>query len=241
MESIQVENVSKSFKIFHSRNSVFEIVRGRSASYEKLDVLKNITFDVKKGETLGIIGSNGSGKTTLLRIIAGIYKPDTGNVSVKGSTIPLLELGIGFHPDLTSIENIIIYGMILGFSKNEIKGKIDEILKFAELEKFRDVKINNFSSGMLSRLAFSTAAHTNPDVLLVDEILAVGDISFREKCYDWFSNFKKNGNSMIWVTHDLGQVSSFCDKALLLHKGEIHSYGDPMEVLKKYKQILGTQ
>jgi len=242
LNSIELKNVSKSFRLKHQgKESFFEFLTSglNKASVEKLDVLKNVSFSVPKGETLGIIGPNGSGKTTLLRIIAGVYKPDKGNVHINGSLIPLLELGIGFQPDLTAIENIIMYGMILGFSKSDISKKINKILEFAELEKFRDVKINNFSSGMYGRLAFATAAQTEPDILLIDEILAIGDASFQEKCFDWIADFKKKGKSIVLVSHALEHITTFCDRAILLHQGNLISEGEPIEVMKTYKKLQG--
>jgi len=221
------------------KESFFEFLTSglNRGNVEKLDVLKNVSFSVPKGETLGIIGPNGSGKTTLLRIIAGVYKPNIGKVHINGSLIPLLELGIGFQPDLTAIENIIMYGMILGFSKSNISKKINKILEFAELEKFRDVKISSFSSGMYGRLAFATAAQTEPDILLLDEILAVGDAAFKEKCFDWISDFKKRGKTIILVSHSPEYITTLCDRAILLHQGNLFSEGEPTEVMKTYKKL----
>ena len=188
--SIDAKNISKNFTIYHDRAStMFEYLNSflfRKKQTEKLDVLQNISFEVKKGEMLGIIGFNGSGKTTLLKIIANIIKPNSGKITVSGKVIPFLELGTGFNGELTAKENIVLYGLLLGFSKKEIKKKVQEIIKFAELEKFLDTKLKNFSSGMYARLAFSTAIQVDPDILLVDEVLSVGDISFQEKSFKKF-------------------------------------------------------
>jgi len=242
MNAIEIEKVNKSFKMYHHKNeSVFDIIRRTFSgdSYEKLDVLRNVSFSVKRGEMIGVIGANGSGKTTLLRLISGIYKPDAGTIKIDGSLVPLLELGIGFHPDLTTAENIIMYGTILGFSKKVISSKVDKVIEFAELEKFKNIKIKNFSSGMYARLAFSTAIQVDPDILLLDEVLSVGDAHFQQKCFDQFNEFKKNKKTIVLVTHSVEQISSFCDKALLLHEGTVYFYGEPSEVLKKYQEILG--
>ena len=185
---------------------------------------------------LGILGLNGSGKTTLLKIMAKIYPPDSGKVTTDGKIVPFLALGAGFNPELTAYDNVILNGVILGFSKNEIKKRIPKIIRFAELEEFLDVKLKNFSSGMYTRLAFSTALEVNPDILLVDEILSVGDIGFRKKSFDAFMNFKNNGKTIVYVTHDLDQVNQFCDTALWLDKGKVKMHGDPLEITKEYKK-----
>jgi len=195
--AISVKNITKTFMLFHEkRDSVFEVLTkffNRDKYYEKLLVLDNISFDVKKGETFGIIGDNGVGKTTLLRLLSGIYKPDSGSISINGSIIPFLSLGVGFQVEMTAIDNVILYGRLLGHSKKEITKKVPDILKFAELEKFGDTKLKNFSSGMFARLAFATAIQVDPDILLVDEILSVGDIGFAKKSHDAFLSFKKRG------------------------------------------------
>jgi len=243
LSAIQVENVSKSFRLHHKKNeSIYDLVTTvfSKKSYEMLHVLRDISFSVNKGETLGVLGFNGSGKSTLLKLIARVYMPDNGNISINGSLLPLLELGIGFHPELTAVENIIMYGMILGFSKNDITKKVDDIIEFSELKKFKDEKIKHFSSGMYGRLAFATAIQTDPEILLIDEVLAVGDISFQKKCFEQLTNFRKKGKTIMLVTHDMGQVTSFCDKALLLHQGAVHTYGAPSDVVKTFQQIQNT-
>lgn len=243
--SIIVKNVTKSFRIYHEkRNSVYEYLTSifdRQKTYEKLTVLKDISFSVKKGEMLGIVGFNGNGKTTLLKIIGNIYSPDEGTVVTNGKLTPFLELGTGFNGELTARDNIIIYGVILGFTKKQIKEKIEEIAKFAELEKFLDTKLKNFSTGMNARLAFSTAIQVNPDILLVDEILSVGDILFQEKSFDTFMKFRKSGKTIVYVSHYIDQVQHLCDKVLWLHEGTIREYGEPKKVVEAYRQFAESK
>jgi len=240
--AVQVNNVSKTFRIYHEkRNSVYEIIEGwfrNRKYYENLEVLKNISFTVKKGEMFGIIGRNGTGKTTLLRIISGIYKPDSGNVLVNGSLIPFLGLGAGFQVDLTAKTNVIQYGILLGFHKKQIEERVDDVMKFAELEKFADTKLKNFSSGMYARLAFSTAVQVDPDILIIDEALSTGDLSFQQKCFDTIVSFKKRGKAIILVTHSMQPIQNQCDRAMFLNQGIIESIGKPAEVIKAYTDSL---
>ncbi|MFQ5941339.1 MAG: ABC transporter ATP-binding protein [Nitrososphaerales archaeon] len=243
--AIKFENVTKNFRIHHERrNTVFEHMANifnRSNHFEELTVLNDVSFGVKQGEMFGIIGRNGAGKSTLLRLIAGIFKPDSGIIRTNGDVIPLLELGTGFQPDLTARDNIILYGIILGFSRKQITGKVEEILKFAELEKFGDTKVKHFSSGMYSRLAFSTAVQVDPDILLVDEVLAVGDVLFQQKSFEAFMSFRKSGKTILYVSQDLESVKQLCDRALLLHNGKIQSIGSPDIVVDAYMKILSSQ
>jgi len=239
--AIEVKNVTKTFRIYHEKkNSVYEYLTSffnKNNSFEELSVLKNISFSVKKGEMLGVIGLNGSGKTTLLKIIGKIYVPNRGYVETKGKLTPFLGLGTGFNGEFTARDNIILYGVILGFTKKEIEKKIDDIIRFAELEKFLDTKLKNFSSGMNARLAFSTAIQVDPDIMLVDEILSVGDIQFREKSFNAFMEFKKKGKTIILVSHDPQQIKSLCDNAIWIHNGTIMEYGNPNEVTEKYSEF----
>lgn len=238
---IIVKNISKNFKIYHEkRNSVFEYltsVLNRKQTYDNLTVLKDVSFTIKKGEMLGIIGLNGSGKTTLLKIIGKIYTPDQGTIVTNGKVIPFLELGTGFNGEFTARDNIIMYGVILGFTKKEITEKIDSIIKYAEIEKFLDTKLKNFSSGMNARLAFSTAIQVDPDIMLVDEVLSVGDISFKQKSFNTFIEFKKKGKTIVFVSHDMEQVRKLCDKVIWLHEGVMKAYGEPDLVIEQYKQF----
>ena len=240
--AINVENVSKTFRIYHEkRDSIYETIIGvisKKKYYEEIEVLKDVSFSVKKGEMFGIIGRNGAGKTTLLRIIAGIYKPDRGNVTINGSLIPFLGLGTGFQVDLTAKTNIIQYGMLLGFTKKEITKKVDDIIKFAELEKFADIKLKNFSSGMYARLAFSTAVQVDPDILIIDEALYSGDLAFQQKCFDTIVAFKKNGKAILLVTHSMEPIKSQCDRAMWLDNGVVRSIGNPEKTIEDYTNFL---
>jgi lipopolysaccharide transport system ATP-binding protein len=240
--TVEVKNVSKTFRLYHEmRNSVFETIVGwfnKKKYYEDLQVLKDVSFSVRKGEMFGIMGRNGAGKTTLLRIVAGIYKPDAGTVSINGSLIPFLGLGTGFQVDLTARTNVIQYGILLGFKKKEIASRVDAVMKFAELEKFSDIKLKNFSSGMYARLAFSTAVQVDPDILIIDEALYAGDLAFQRKCFDTIQDFKKRGKSIILVTHNLEPIESQCDRAMFLSKGRVELIGKPKEVIEAYTNSL---
>ena len=238
---ISIQNVVKKFRIYHEKkNSLSEhllTLSKKDNRYEELVVIDNISFNVKKGEMVGLIGRNGSGKTTLLRLIANIFQPDSGTIKVNGTIVPLLELGTGFQGDLTARDNIIQYGIILGFTKKEISKKVADILKFAELEKFADTKTRNFSSGMIARLAFSTAVQINPDILLVDEVLAVGDIPFQRKSFEKFLELKKS-KTIVYVTHNVDSVKQLCDRGIFLDKGKIAKIGEPEEVVNAYLNSL---
>jgi len=240
---INVKNVSKKFRLYHEkRTTLYESITGsinRNPHYETLQVLDNVSFNVKKGESFGIVGRNGSGKTTLLRILSHIYQPDNGSVETNGTVIPVLALGLGFHPELTAIKNIYQSSILLGISKNEITEKIDDIIKFAGLEKFADTKIKNFSSGMSMRLAFATAVQVDPAVLLLDEVIAVGDINFQKKCLDVMMNFKKRGKSIVLVSHNPFDVQKLCDRAMFLKDGRIESIGNVAKVLGSYENYMG--
>ena len=240
--AIEVANVSKSFRIYHERTStLYDHLTGildKKRHYEELKVLDNISFNVKKGEMIGIIGRNGEGKTTLLRLLTRIFKPDSGTIKINGSIVPFLELGSGFQPELTAVDNIVTYGILLGFTKKQIREKIPSILEYAELEKFADTKLKHFSSGMYTRLAFSTAVQVDPDILLVDEVLSVGDVPFQEKSFHTFLSFKKRGKTIVFVSHSLQQVTRLCDRAIFLDQGKIHSIGKPSEVVNDFYKIV---
>lgn len=240
--AVEVRNVSKTFRIYHERrNSVYETFAGwfsKKKYYENLPVLKDVSFTVKKGEMFGILGRNGAGKTTLLRIIAGIYRPDSGTVTINGSLIPFLGLGTGFQIDLSASDNVIQYGILLGFKKKEITERVDEVMKFAELEKFADIKLKNFSSGMYARLAFSTAVQVDPDVLIIDEALYAGDLSFQQKCFDAIVSFKQRNKAIILVTHSLQPIQDQCERAMFLNNGLVELIGKSDEVIKAYTNSL---
>jgi len=239
--AIQVETVSKIFNINKQQN-VFNFFKKstKTKNKEKILALDKVSFTVNRGEILGIIGLNGCGKTTLLRLIAGIYKPNNGSISVNGRLSPLLQLETGYQGDLNAGENIIMNGMLLGIPKSEIEEKIDSIIQFAELEKFTNLKLKHFSSGMRTRLAFSTAMQINADILLIDEILSVGDRIFREKSYDSLLSFKKAKKTIVLTTHSIEKLTEFADKVLLLHKGRVVLIGEPEEVIKKYGEIKSS-
>jgi len=236
--AIEIKNVSKTFRL-SERKWIFQTLRNINFnSNEKIVAVNDVSFAVKKGEVFGIIGKNGSGKTTLLQIIAGLYNPDSGSVKIDGSLAPIMHIGAGFNPELLPSTNIILYGMMLGLSKNEIKSKINSILQFAELEKFSTMKLKHFSSGMKSRLGISTVFQLNPDIFLLDEILSVGDIDFRQKCFEKFLSYKKQGKTILYVTHALNTLKDLCDRVLLLDMGNLITIGNPEDAIKKYREIF---
>jgi len=204
-------------------------------------VFENLDLEIPQGISLGVIGRNGSGKSTLLKVMTGIYKPDSGTVRMNGRVSSLIELGAGFHPEFTGRENVFINGTILGLSRKEIEKRFDRIVRFAELESFIDVPVRTYSSGMYVRLGFSVAVNVDPDILLVDEVLAVGDESFSRKCIDRMTTFKKTGKTIVLVTHDLPTVERFCDQALWLDSGRIRAQGDPRQVIDAYRQEVARR
>jgi ABC-type polysaccharide/polyol phosphate transport system ATPase subunit len=236
--AIEVAGVSKTFRIPHEHRTYFKeyfLHPLRRTTYERNDALRDVTFSVEEGEFFGIFGPNGSGKSTLLRILAGIYVPDTGRVRVNGLLSPFIELGIGFDPDLTARDNIRINTTLAGLSRRQLDAKFDEILEFAELDRFVDQQVKNYSSGMLMRLAFSIAIQIPFDILLLDEVLAVGDESFQQKCFAMFDRFNEEGKTIILVTHQLDLLTRFCDRLLLLENGVIRATGEPSDVIDPYR------
>jgi ABC-2 type transport system ATP-binding protein len=236
--AVIVKDLYKSFRLPHEQSSgvkqsIINFAR-RKKGYETQHVLKDISFEIKKGEFFGIVGRNGSGKSTLLKLLAGIYVPDKGLVQLSGSLTPFIELGVGFNPELTGRENVFMNGALLGFSKKEVESMYDDIVEFAEIEKFMDQKLKNYSSGMQVRLAFSIAIRAETDILLFDEVIAVGDAAFQQKCYETFAEMKKKGTTIILVTHDMSAVQRFCDRALFLDKGKIKNIGDPLDIADRY-------
>lgn len=237
--AIEVKNVSKRFKLDNSKD-LMKILRKtyrQNSPYNYVNALDNVSFTVKKGEVLGIIGLNGSGKSTLLRTVAGLYKPDSGSVNVVGHLAPMLQIGTGFHNELDAIDNVLMYGMLLGMKKNEIKERLDRIIEYAELQKFSKTKLKHYSSGMRARLGFATVIHTKSDILLVDEILTVGDKNFREKCLDAFDSFKKQGKTILHISHSLELISKFSDSTMLIDKGKIIKVGNPADVIRYYSEM----
>ena len=239
--AVQVENISKTFTIQKPRGISGLLMKSNPNKYRTFLALDGVSFTVKKGEVLGIIGLNGSGKSTLLRIIAGVYKPTMGQVQVNGRLSPLLQLATGFEKELSAKENIIMNGLLLGVSKSFIQSKIEEIIQYAELEKFSEMKLKHYSSGMRARLGFSIAMHVNPEILLVDEIMSVGDKDFRKKSFETFLSLKKENKTILHATHNIEVLRDFTDKVLLLHKGKMIMLDEPNEVIKKYNSIKPTK
>lgn len=239
--ALSVKNVSKSFKLPTEQASgikqaFINWTRGIKG-YKEQRVLNNISFDVEKGDFFGIVGRNGSGKSTLLKLISGIYVPNKGEIQVNGSLVPFIELGVGFNPELTGRENVYLNGAMLGFSVKQIDAMYDDIVEFAELHDFMDQKLKNYSSGMQVRLAFSVAIKAQGDILVLDEVLAVGDEAFQRKCYNYFAKLKKEKKTVILVTHDMESVQRFCNKAILINKGKIELSGSAPKVAQLYRDL----
>jgi ABC-2 type transport system ATP-binding protein len=240
-EVVHVRNVSKTFKLPHERqgsvkNALINLRRKRKG-YEKQQVLDNVSFSIKKGEFFGIVGRNGSGKSTLLKLLAGIYTPDKGSIEIQGKLTPFIELGVGFNPELTGRENVYLNGALLGFNHKEMDTMYDEIVAFAELERFMDQKLKNYSSGMQVRLAFSIAIQAQTDILLIDEVLAVGDVNFQNKCLAVFEDYKRKGVTVIFVSHDMEAVRRFCDRAVMLESGKITQEGNAQQIIDRYFEL----
>jgi ABC-type polysaccharide/polyol phosphate transport system ATPase subunit len=236
--AVELTGVSKAFRLPHQRQtSIKEIFLHprRKMEYELNEALHDVSVTIDRGECFGVIGPNGSGKSTLLKILAGIYRADSGVVRVDGLLSPFIELGVGFHPDLNARDNIKINGTLLGLTSRELEERFDEIVRFAELERFVDQKLKNYSSGMHVRLAFSIAIQVPFDVLVLDEVLAVGDRSFQEKCLATFERFRDEGKTIVLVSHDLAAVSTHCDRALLLEGGRCAALGPAHEVVERYE------
>jgi len=241
--AIVCAGVSKRFRIPLDRSTTlkYRVTHLRSSSrYHDFHALADISFEVPQGEFLGIIGHNGSGKSTLLKILSRIYTQDAGTVAITGNVSPFLELGVGFNPELTARENVYLNGAVLGLTHAELDRRIDDIIAFAELENFADQKLKNYSSGMQVRLAFSVAIQADAQILLMDEVLAVGDARFQEKCFDVFARYKREGRTVVLVTHDIAAVNLYCDRALLLDHGHLHKDGAPGEVTGLYRRMMGA-
>lgn len=237
---VTVDKVGKVFKIPKERHTTLKqhtINILRNKGYQRFRAIEEVSFEIRQGEFFGIIGQNGSGKSTLLKILAGIYTPTTGKISINGHLSPFIELGVGFNPELTARENIFLNGAILGLSRSEIDEQFDEIIEFAELEQFVDQKLKNFSSGMLVRLAFSVAIRAHAEILLIDEVLAVGDSNFQQKCFDVFRRLKAEGKTIIFVSHDLASIKEFSDRVLLLNKGRTYGVFSASKAIALYSQI----
>lgn len=239
--AVLVDSVSKSFRLPHEKHgslkNLFVNMLGRGTKYERQEVLKDISLEIKKGEFFGIVGRNGSGKSTLLKLLAGVYSPNKGQVHINGKLTPFIELGVGFNPELSGRDNVFLNGALLGFSKKEMESMYDDIVKFAELGTFMDQKLKNYSSGMQVRLAFSIAIRAQSDILLLDEVLAVGDEAFQQKCLEVFEQYKAEKQTVILVTHDMSMVKKYCDRAIIINDGEILDMGEPNSIALKYSKL----
>jgi ABC-type polysaccharide/polyol phosphate transport system ATPase subunit len=241
--AVEVVEVSKTFRLPHEQRTTLKehfLHPFTRVEYETQRALDDVSFSVAAGEFFGIIGPNGSGKSTLLKILAGIYKPDSGSVRIDGALSPFIELGVGFNFELSARDNVRVNGTLLGLSKRELERRYDDIIRFAELERFVDQKLKNYSSGMLMRLAYAIAIQVDFDVLLLDEVLAVGDASFQAKCFETFERIHDAGKTVIFVSHDLESVIRFCDRALLLRGGRIEALGPPDDIVARYQERVAV-
>src|SRR5918992_6328890 len=238
--AVSVEGAYKTFRIPHQQFHTFKervLHPFRARTYDAFHAMNDISVEVPRGEFFGIVGRNGSGKSTLLKCIAGIYQLDRGGIRVEGRLSPFIELGVGFNPDLAAEDNVIINAVMMGLSRAEARRRFEDIVAFAELEEFVDLKLKNYSSGMAVRLGFAVSTQVDADVLLVDEVLAVGDASFQQKCFEKFRGLKEEGKTILFVTHDMALVERFCDRAMLLERGKVLSVGDPHEVGLLYNKV----
>ncbi len=241
--AIEVDNVSMKFnlsreKVDSLKDYIFKTIK-RESQYNEFWALKNVSFSVEKGDRVGILGLNGAGKSTLLKVISGVFKPTEGHVDKHGKMVPLLELGAGFDPQYTGKENIYLYGAMLGYTKKFIDSKYDEIVEFSELQKFMDVPVKNYSSGMKSRLGFSIATVVEPKILILDEVLSVGDAKFRKKSEKKIMSMFDSGVTVLFVSHSLEQVQRLCNKAMILEKGKLIAYGDIDPISEQYSKMIG--
>ncbi len=242
---IRLENITQRFRVIQERpdtlRELFSKFFRHESHYHDFDAVKNVSLDVPHGQVLGLIGRNGSGKSTLLKIIAGVYRPTAGKVEVTGSLAPLIELGAGFHHDLTGRENILLNGLLMGYSKRQMLEREERIIEFAEIGDFIDSPVKKYSSGMYMRLAFSVATEIDPDILLIDEILAVGDAPFQQKCVQRMRNFRQAGKTIVFVSHSMDQVARLCDRAILIEQGTIMADGAPEEVIAVYQSSMAPE
>lgn len=244
---IKVDNVSKNFVLPHEKtnslkSSIVNIFSTKKKSGAEVQhALQGVSFAVKKGEFFGIVGRNGSGKSTMLKVLAEIYRPTKGRVWHEGKLVPFIELGVGFNPELTGRENVFLNGALLGFSRKEIAARYEEIVRFAELERFMDQKLKNYSSGMQVRLAFSMAVQADADILLIDEVLAVGDAAFQQKCLNYFYRLKKEGKTVVFISHDMDMVEQFCDRAVMIDRSKLVFEGSAHEVANQYRKMFADE
>jgi ABC-type polysaccharide/polyol phosphate transport system ATPase subunit len=238
--AVTVEHVSKAFRLPHQQYHTLKeraLHPFRSSTFDILQAVDDVNVQISQGEFFGIIGRNGSGKSTLLKCMAGIYDIDSGLLEVRGRLSPFIELGVGFNMDLTARDNVMINAIMLGLSRKQARQRFDEIIAFAELEDFLDLRLKNYSSGMTVRLAFSVAIQVDAEVLLIDEVLAVGDANFQQKCFDEFQRLKKAGRTILFVTHDMSAIERFCDRAMLLEKGKMIALGEPTAIARRYNEL----
>lgn len=238
--AVVVDDVTKTFRLPRHQYSTLKeraLHVFRSNPYDDFEALKNVSVDIKQGEFFGIVGRNGSGKSTLLKCLAGIYRPNEGAVKIRGRLSPFIELGVGFNMDLAARDNVLINSVMMGMSRRDARALFDEVIAFAELEEFIDLKLKNYSSGMSVRLGFATAIQAHAEVLLVDEVLAVGDAAFQQKCFEEFHRLKEEGHTIVFVTHDMSAVERFCDRAMLIERGEVLQIGKPREIARAYNEL----
>lgn len=242
-QAVHVQGVSKKFRLYHERNQTLKaaIMRRRTAVFDDFWALRNVSFDVPRGSTFGLIGSNGSGKSTLLKCLARIYTPDSGTITYNGKMAAMLEVGSGFHHELSGRENVYLNGSILGMSRKEIDRKFDEIVDFSGVEQFIDQPVKNYSSGMYVRLGFAIAINVDPEILVVDEVLAVGDAEFQAKCFDKFAEFRRLGKTVILVSHSMDSIRSMCDHAAWLSHGELKAVGEASSTIAAYEASLNPR
>jgi ABC-type polysaccharide/polyol phosphate transport system ATPase subunit len=242
---IRLVNVTQRFRVIHERpdtvRELFSRFFRHNASFHDFEAVKNVSLEVPRGQTLGIIGRNGSGKSTLLKIIAGVYKPSNGTVEVNGTLAPLIELGAGFHHELTGRENILLNGLLMGYTKREMLERQQSIIDFADVGEFIDAPVKQYSSGMYMRLAFAVATEVDPQILLVDEILAVGDVGFQEKCFEKLRRFRNSGKTIILVTHNMDNVRQHCERAILIDHGSILVDGTPDEAVTEFNNLMNVE
>ena len=235
-----MKHLSKTFRLPHERYHTLKervLHPFRAHYYDELRAVEDVTVDIAQGEFFGIVGRNGSGKSTLLKCLAGIYEVDRGEVAIDGRLSPFIELGVGFNMDLAARDNVIINAIMLGLSRREARARFDDIVAFAELGEFTDLRLKNYSSGMLVRLAFATAIQVDAEILLIDEVLAVGDAAFQQKCFDEFGRLQRAGRTILFVTHDMGSVQRFCDRAMLLERGRVVDIDEPSSIARQYNQL----
>ncbi len=238
--AVAVQGVNKTFRLPHQQYSTLKervLHPLRSTTYDELHAVRDISVEISTGEFFGIVGRNGSGKSTLLKCIAGIYRVDTGRIAIAGRLSPFIELGVGFNPDLNARDNVIINAIMLGLSRRQAMERFEHVVEFAELHEFMDLRLKNYSSGMLVRLAFATAIQVDAEILLIDEVLAVGDAAFQQKCFEQFFRLKREGKTIVFVSHDMYSMERFCDRAMLMERGHMIEIGEPAEIARAYHKL----